>query len=278
MNKSEDGREQTVAANVAVHSAMAATYNEREPHFRPENQAVVRAVLERIAAATGGGRLLDLGCGTGFVINLAKGLFNEIHGVDITLEMLNRVEKGGHNIVLHHGLCEDLPFENATFDVVTAYSFLDHLADYTTVLAEAHRVMRPGGIFYADLLPNRDFWEAVLRTEGGRGSFPLVERELRMLKEQHLTVQTEYGIDAADFKAAEPWKNATHGIAADEIESAALRIGFAEVTVSYRWYIGQAKILHGRGSESAEMVDELLQEVLPLSRHLFKYLRVEMRR
>ena len=31
-----------VAANVTVHSAMAATYNEREPHFRPENQAKVR--------------------------------------------------------------------------------------------------------------------------------------------------------------------------------------------------------------------------------------------
>lgn len=37
-----------VSTNVAVHSAMATTYNERELHFRPENQQQVRNVLEAI--------------------------------------------------------------------------------------------------------------------------------------------------------------------------------------------------------------------------------------
>ena len=77
-------------ANILVHSRMAAEYNEREPHFRPENQARVRARLERLRRAFGG-RLLDVGCGTGFIIDLAAELFDDVQGVDLTPAMLEGV-------------------------------------------------------------------------------------------------------------------------------------------------------------------------------------------
>ena len=85
-------RDDVIAANIEVHTRMASTYQSNEPHFRPENRAKVRGVLETLAARAGGGRLLDVGCGTGFVIDLARDLFRRIDGVDVTPAMLQRVE------------------------------------------------------------------------------------------------------------------------------------------------------------------------------------------
>lgn len=271
-----------VTANVAVHSAMAATYNEREPHFRPENQKNVRSVLERLAQDTGGGRLLDLGCGTGFVINLAKDLFRQIDGVDITQPMLDRVDLSSGNIVLHNTRCEDLPFESGTFDAATAYSFLDHLADYSLVLKEAHRVLRPGGKMYADLLPNKRFWDEVNlvgERDGNTGiDAPLVKREVEMLMSQHEMVERDYDIDGQTFLAAEPWKTATRGISSRDFAQIAKDIGFSDVEVTFQWYLGQGNVLHGQGQQDADTVENYLRSVLPISESLFKYLRIVLTR
>lgn len=271
-----------VTANVAVHSAMAATYNEREPHFRPENQQKVRAVLEGVSRATNRGRLLDFGCGTGFIINLAKDLFDTIDGVDITQAMLDRVDLSSGNITLHNQRCENLPFEAGSFDAATAYSFLDHLADYSLVLKEAYRVLRPGGIMYADLLPNKRFWDEINligERDGVDGvAAPLVRREVQMLLSQHEMVESEYDIDGQTFLAAEPWKTATRGISSRDFARIATDIGFSSVDVSFQWYLGQGNVLHGQGEGDADKVDAYLRSVLPVSESLFKYLRVILTR
>lgn len=271
-----------VAANVTVHSAMAATYNEREPHFRPENQAKVRQALQALASDTGGGRLLDLGCGTGFIIDLAKDLFERIDGVDITQAMLDRVDLSSGNITLHNRQCEDLPFADGAFDAATAYSFLDHLADYSLVLKEAYRTLRAGGKMYIDLLPNKHFWDEVNRVgerDGLQGiDSALVEREVRMLTSQHEMVERDYGIDGQAFLAAEPWKTATRGIDSREFARIADDIGFSKVDISFQWYLGQGNVLHGQGQREADLVEGYLRSVLPISESLFKYLRVVLTR
>lgn len=98
-----------VRANIAVHTRMADSYNQ-EPHFRPENQAKVRGTLEQLAERCGGGKLLDIGCGTGFIIHLAKPLFQEVHGVDVTQAMLDQVDCSGGNVQVHNSPAETLPF------------------------------------------------------------------------------------------------------------------------------------------------------------------------
>ncbi len=267
-----------VGANVVVHSAMAATYNEREPHFRPENQQKVRAVLEHVSAQVGRGRLLDVGCGTGFIINLAKDLFDEIHGVDITRAMLDRVDLSSGNVILHNQQCETLPFESSSFDAATAYSFLDHLADYSVVLKEVFRVLRPGGMMYADLLPNKRFWDEVNlvgERDGADGiTTPIVRREVQMLASQHEMIESDYAIDGQTFLAAEPWKTATRGISAQDFATIARNIGFSGVDVSFQWYLGQGNVLHEQSERDAGVVEDYLRSVLPVSEPLFKYLRV----
>src|SRR5688572_19404058 len=99
-------RSEVIRANIDVHSRMADSYNTAEPHFRPENQAKVRKLLEDLRRRSGNNRLLDLGCGTGFILGLAKDLFEELHGVDVTQAMLDKVDRSSGNIHLHNAPAE----------------------------------------------------------------------------------------------------------------------------------------------------------------------------
>ena len=61
-----------VVANQILHSTLAPTYEKDEPHFRPENRAKVRARLAEISDLLSPClTMVDLGCGTGFLEELA---------------------------------------------------------------------------------------------------------------------------------------------------------------------------------------------------------------
>jgi ubiquinone/menaquinone biosynthesis C-methylase UbiE len=261
-------------ANILVHSRMAAQYNEREPHFRPENKATVRARLQALRAEFGG-RLLDVGCGTGFIIDIAADLFDDVRGIDLTPAMLARVQQRS-NVHVYCGDAASLPFSTGDFDVVSAYSFLHHLQDLEPVLAEIHRVLRPGGCLYADLEPNRHFWQNVMSVRDADRSATasaLARDEVESVLHTSVRVEEEYGIPADVFDLAEYNKSITGGIEPAEFEAQARRAGFTEVETTYEWYAGQGKILHGVSAGAAATVDDYLRQALPLSRGLYKYLR-----
>ena len=108
-------------ANILVHSKMAAEYNEREPHFRPENRAVARTRLQALRAEFGG-RLLDIGCGTGFVIDLAADVFDEVRGVDLTPAMLARVQRRP-NVQVYTADAAQLPFAAQRHPCASAWTW-----------------------------------------------------------------------------------------------------------------------------------------------------------
>lgn len=264
-----------VDANILVHTAMAATYDASEPHFKPENKAVVRKHLEHLRAKTGP-RLLDIGCGTGFIIGIAKDLFAQIHGVDITQAMLDRVDRSGGDITLHRSVAEKTPFPDNHFDAASAYSFIHHLTDYAEVLKEVHRVLRPGGAFYIDLDPNKLFWQAMAAAEKGAARdkpSDIVAREIDSVMHTDDRVQQEFGIPAETFNLAENYKDIQGGIDGAELRDKALAIGYKSCDVGYYWYLGQGAILHGQSAADAATVDNYLTRSLPVSAPLFKYVR-----
>jgi ubiquinone/menaquinone biosynthesis C-methylase UbiE len=263
-----------VEANQRVHSQLASQYNESEPHFRPENQQKVRRRLVDLAARTPSTeRMLDLGCGTGFLLNLAHDLFTRIDGIDATQAMLDRVDLSPGNITLHQGVVEALPFEPNTFDLATAYSFLDHLADHVPVLHEAHRVLRPGGMLYVDLIPNRSFWQGVYSASGSsqRPFDAIVEREINELVNHEQKLQEQFGIDPVDWQFAEPAKSEGKGFDGEQLRAEVEAAGFT-AEIRYEWYLGQAVVMHGDSMEAAEAIDAHLRRLLPVSESLFKYI------
>lgn len=261
-----------IEANIAVHSALAASYDKDEPHFRAENKQKVQRRLSDLKALTHGERLLDLGCGTGFIISLARPYFSEIHGVDITQAMLDRVDTAGHDITLHKGPVEELPFADASFNAATAYSFLDHLADPSRMLREASRVLTDDGALYIDLVPNQHYWTQIGKSDM-HAHFELSQfarREFEMVTENDKRVEQQYGIDASVFRAAEPAKQ-LNGVDPFAFQRLALDNGFEACDVHFDWFLGNAKVLHQQSAEDAKIVDQYLRESLPYSIHLFKY-------
>jgi ubiquinone/menaquinone biosynthesis C-methylase UbiE len=270
-----------VRSNIEVHSRMADSYDRDEPHFRPENRAKVRANLLRVAERTGSGRLLDIGCGTGFVISLLDDVFDEIHGIDPTRAMLNRVDTSVGNITLHEGVAEDLPFEDASFDLVTAYSVLHHLADHRPALAEAARVLRPGGVLYVDLEPNRAFWRAIGQLEreyAGQADQldEIVAREISAVLHVEDDVHRRFAIHPDVFRSAEFIKSQLGGFEPSEFEADARAAGFTHCETTYEWFLGQAALIHGPTPDHAQVVEAHLRRALPVSATLFKYLRFEV--
>ena len=269
-----------VRSNVEVHTRMADSYDRGEPHFRPENKAKVQKNLLRIAERTGTSRMLDIGCGTGFVISLLADIFDEIHGVDPTRAMLEKVDLSRGNVTLHEGVAEELPFEDASFDLVTAYSVFHHLADHRPALAEAARVLRPGGVLYVDLEPNRAFWRAIDQVERTHADRldeldDIVSREVGAVLHVEDDVHGRFAIDPEVFRAAEYIKSHLGGFEPAEFEADAHAAGFASCETTHEWFLGQAALIHGPSPEDVTTVETHLRRLLPVTAYLFKYLRFE---
>ena len=102
---------------------------------------------------TEGRRLLDFGCGQGrFSIFPAREGFERVFGVDISGDSVEVARQRaeyfgvGERTEFLQGDCEDLPFDDDTFDVVIESGTLPCL-DLERALASVRRVLKPGGCF-----------------------------------------------------------------------------------------------------------------------------------
>ncbi len=95
--------------------------------------------------------ILDLGCGCGqFAAAAIDGVIDV--GVDVSLPQLGKARRGGHYRVCRLADARRLPFEDGQFQTVLSVSVLEHIREPEAVLAEAHRVLAPGGIFAATVV------------------------------------------------------------------------------------------------------------------------------
>jgi len=88
-------------------------------------------------------RILDVGCGTGANL-LMLSEFGDAEGVDVSEDALAFCHERGLNQV-KLGAAEALPYDDGTFDLVTALDVVEHMDDDLAGLKEMRRVLRPGG-------------------------------------------------------------------------------------------------------------------------------------
>jgi len=93
--------------------------------------------------------LLDIGCGTGYLIDmLSKENNAKYTGLDLSPEMLKEAKKKKmKNATFVEGRSDKLPFEDNTFDVVTCSQSFHHYPETDKPLQEALRVLKPGGLY-----------------------------------------------------------------------------------------------------------------------------------
>lgn len=104
-------------------------------------------------AGPGGGRALDVACGGGLFGPYLADLGYRVHGVDLSALSLREALRHGFDTVVRADISE-LPFADASFDVVTAGQCLEHVPDPYAVTVELCRVLRPGGTLVVDTVAN----------------------------------------------------------------------------------------------------------------------------
>jgi 2-polyprenyl-3-methyl-5-hydroxy-6-metoxy-1,4-benzoquinol methylase len=114
---------------------------------RENIQRRLRDVLARVEAHVDGppGRLLDVGCGPGFFVEVAALAGWDAWGVDLNK---HAVEWANEHVTdrVRHGTADALEFDAASFDCVTLFDVVEHLDDPARELAQVAQVVRPGGL------------------------------------------------------------------------------------------------------------------------------------
>jgi SAM-dependent methyltransferase len=187
-----------------------------------------------LAGLTPGLRVLDLGSGSGtdaFAAAHLVGPTGQVTGIDMTdaqRAKADRLRAGAAHLRFVDGRLEDLPFDDASFDVVVSNGVVNLCPDKARVFAEAARVLAPGGrLAVADIvaarpLPetvtcNADLWSACIG-----GAAPEVDYraaidqaglridtvrevpEYRFLTTQAQNASREYGVRAITLAAHKP--------------------------------------------------------------------------
>jgi len=99
--------------------------------------------LQVLAPLVSGRRVLEVGCGTGLILGPVAGRAANAWGLDLSPAMLQKARARGLNVLL--GSATELPFLDASFDLVCSFKVLPHVPNIRTALAEIARVTRPGG-------------------------------------------------------------------------------------------------------------------------------------
>jgi ubiquinone/menaquinone biosynthesis C-methylase UbiE len=99
--------------------------------------------VDIVAPYARGARVLELGCGTGLILGRIAAMAKHAEGIDLSEGMIDKARARGLNVRV--GSVTDLPYEDASFDVVYSFKVLAHIPDIAKAIAEAARVTRPGG-------------------------------------------------------------------------------------------------------------------------------------
>ncbi len=110
-----------------------------EPHCAPFYEAVLDAV-----SVTEGTALLDAGCGAGLALQLAAKRGALISGLDASGPLLEIARERVPEADLRRGDLEALPFDDHSFDAVTAFNSVQYAGDPVAAVGELRRVARPG--------------------------------------------------------------------------------------------------------------------------------------
>jgi arsenite methyltransferase len=125
---------------------------ERVPDFVAESFAGVANPFS-LGRLEPGERVLDLGSGAGtdsLVASFMVGPTGSVTGIDMTPEMIEKARTGAtaagaSNVTFVEGEVEQLPFSDASFDVVISNGVIDLIPDKDAVFGEIQRVLVPGG-------------------------------------------------------------------------------------------------------------------------------------
>jgi len=116
--------------------------------------------LERCSVGSGGRSLLDIGCGGGLFLHLARRRGYSPHGMDASAQAV-AVAHAQYDLPVRQGEIGSPVWEDTRFDFITMFHVLEHLIDPGMALAYARELLLPGGTMILQV-PNAASYQARL--------------------------------------------------------------------------------------------------------------------
>lgn len=107
--------------------------------------------------------LLDVGCGSGAILEAAKQNNWAAEGVEVSSSAIEHLRSQGFKAF--HGYLQDAKYAENSFDVVTAVELFEHLSNPLEVISEIARILRPGGLLWATTPHAKGISGRLLKTE-----------------------------------------------------------------------------------------------------------------
>lgn len=143
-------------------------------------------------------------------------------------------------------------------------------------LKEAHRVLKKGGIFYTDLDPNYYFWKAIKDISHENSISDLLKIDVDAILNMVENVKTfANDLDAKVIENAEYIESSRGGFKEEYLRKAFNKAGFREVKTKYHWFWQEGTIIKDLSLKDALYLEEHMRLALPITRSLFKYIRIE---
>jgi ubiquinone/menaquinone biosynthesis C-methylase UbiE len=124
------------------YDSIASTYNQR---FASGGQKGVVYLLADLTQQLHAQRVLEVGCGTGHWLVELMPAGPQLYGLDLSSGMLAQAHEQQVSLLLTQGAAERLPYQADCFDLVYSVNAIHHFIHPPEYIAEAWRLLRPGG-------------------------------------------------------------------------------------------------------------------------------------
>lgn len=151
-----------------------------------------------------GGRLLDIGCGTGNLLAQFKDQASWRAGIELSARACSAAREVADEVVNASIESDAFPFDPRSFDVVVCADVIEHLADPGVALAKAVRWCRSGGAVVVSV-PNIAYWKSRIRLMKGTWKY----EDVGIFDDTHLRFFTgvslrsllkEHGLEVTEYR------------------------------------------------------------------------------
>jgi len=118
----------------------------RNDYLSPITIKRYEELLDRMEKYRKTNKILDVGCGIGYFLEVAKRKGWEVHGTEYTDEAISICE--GKGIEMKKGKLNTAYYENESFDIITSFEVIEHINNPTEELNNFNELLRKGGLAY----------------------------------------------------------------------------------------------------------------------------------
>lgn len=125
--------------------------------FKARNK-IIRHLYQKYLGKNNAKKVLEIGCGNGYVLRGLQDLGYQLTGSEIYLDGLKNVRKRlNENVELIQLNALNMPFENH-FDAIGAFDVIEHIEDDIKVMQETHKSLKKDGYFFITVPQYQCMW------------------------------------------------------------------------------------------------------------------------